>query len=215
MDQATQAPVATPTIPGNDPAAVYRALRDQGSILREQQQNLQSQRQDLQQEYDQLSSSNPGRPGIEKRIQAMDARIADLDGQLAKSDQAVANAAAVPGATIEPPDPPRSEQVDIDMVVGLSFMTFMVFLLPVTIAYARRIWRRSARAEVTIPPQVAQQIDSLERGMDAIALEVERIGEGQRFVTQALAERGAIGSVGAGAARPVEVHAGERVEQRR
>ena len=30
---------------------------------------------------------------------------------------------------------------------------------------------------------------SPERGLDAVALEIERIGEGQRFLTQALAER--------------------------
>jgi hypothetical protein len=30
---------------------------------------------------------------------------------------------------------------------------------------------------------------TMERGIDAIAVEVERIGEGQRFVTQLLAER--------------------------
>ena len=38
------------------------------------------------------------------------------------------------------------------------------------------------------PPDVAHE--KLERAVDAIALEVERISEGQRFVTKLLAERG-------------------------
>ena len=66
----------------------------------------------------------------------------------------------------------------------------VIVMLPMSIAFARRVWRRSARAEVTLPQEVSQRMESLERGVEAIALEVERIGEGQRFVTAALVERG-------------------------
>jgi hypothetical protein len=62
--------------------------------------------------------------------------------------------------------------------------------------------------------------------VDAIALEVERIGEGQRFLTRAVGERVPVRTVGAGDDRaPVRavgagddrapVRAGERPEERR
>jgi hypothetical protein len=213
--QATQGPVATPTPPGvplgGDPAAIYRALQNQGNVLREQLDNLADQRRELQQQYDQMSSANPGRAGIEKRMSAIDARMAEMDAQIAKSDQAIAAAAGIPGATVPPPRPPQSDNPDPDLVAGLSFVVIMIFAIPISIAYARRIWRRSARTEVVLHPQMMERLDSLERGMEAVALEVERIGEGQRFVTQALAGR----AVGAGAAEPIAIPQGERLEQRR
>jgi hypothetical protein len=67
-----------------------------------------------------------------------------------------------------------------------------------SIAFARRIWRRSAKAEVTLPPQMAQRMESIEQGVEAIALEVERIGESQRFLTQAMAERVEMRALGEG-----------------
>ena len=174
-------------LPAGNPAAIYRALRDQREILGVQSRDLQEQRQQLQREYDQLSAGNPGRAGIEKRMSAIDARVADLDQQIAKSDKSVADAVAIPGARIEPPRPPRSGPPEEVFILSGMFM-FIVFL-PLSIAFARRVWRRSARAEVTLPPEMAQRMESLERGMDAIALEVERIGEGQRFLTQTMTER--------------------------
>jgi hypothetical protein len=209
---AVPVPPPPPVQLGGDPAAVYRALRDQREVLGDQRNSIENQREELQQQHQRMSSGDPGRDGVARRIQALDARLQDLDAQIAKSDAQVAQAAGIPGATIEPPEPPRSENPDPDLIVGLSFVVALVFAIPLSIAFARRVWRRSAKTEVTLPPQLNDRMESLERGMDAIALEVERIGEGQRFVTQALTERGALG---AGAARPVAVHAGERVEQRR
>jgi hypothetical protein len=58
-------------------------------------------------------------------------------------------------------------------------------------------WRRAGRPQV--PPRELASIDSrlhgLEQMMEAVAIEVERISEGQRFTTKLLAERsGAEGS---------------------
>lgn len=62
-------------------------------------------------------------------------------------------------------------------------------LLPMSIAFSRRIWRRSGKVEVVLPPEMSERMTQLERGVESIAIEVERIGEGQRFVTQVLAAR--------------------------
>jgi hypothetical protein len=63
-------------------------------------------------------------------------------------------------------------------------------MMPISIAIARRIWRgvrpvAAARTEDAF----TQRFDRLEHAVDAIAIEVERVSEGQRFVTKVLTER--------------------------
>lgn len=195
---ATQAAGTRVTV--GDPALMYRALRDQREILGDQQRALQNVRNDLVIQLGQNNQTAATKASLEKRIAEVDARIADLDKQIAASDRAVAEAAGIPGATVHPPSPPR-DSPDPDMLAGLSFTLLFVIAIPLSIAYARRIWRRSARTEAVLPPEMAERMAGLERGVEAIALEVERIGEGQRFLTQAMVDRGAVPAVAAGPAR--------------
>ena len=58
--------------------------------------------------------------------------------------------------------------------------------LPLARAFARRLDRRTA---TQIPPEVSSQLAQLGQAVDAIALEVERISEGQRFTTRLLSEQ--------------------------
>jgi hypothetical protein len=76
------------------------------------------------------------------------------------------------------------------------FLVPIVFFisLPVTIigvmltrAHMRQIELR--RSSGGISPDVSARLERMEQAMDAIAVEVERIAEGQRFVTKLLAER--------------------------
>ena len=62
---------------------------------------------------------------------------------------------------------------------------------------ARRVWRRSTLAPA-LPAEFGDRLGSMERAIDAVAIEVERIGEGQRFVTQLLAERATAAGLPAG-----------------
>jgi hypothetical protein len=59
--------------------------------------------------------------------------------------------------------------------------------LPIARAYARRL--DAAPAQPTLPPELTARLERMEQAMDAIAIEVERISEGQRFTTRLLAER--------------------------
>jgi hypothetical protein len=40
-----------------------------------------------------------------------------------------------------------------------------------------------------LPPDVTARLDRMEQAIDAIAVEIERISEGQRFTTKLLSER--------------------------
>jgi hypothetical protein len=54
-------------------------------------------------------------------------------------------------------------------------------------AYVRSI--EAERKPRTLPPHVQDRMQRIEQAMDAIALEVERMSEGQRFTARLLADR--------------------------
>jgi hypothetical protein len=74
-----------------------------------------------------------------------------------------------------------------------------------TIAYARRLWRRGAAVVTSIPQDVYERFTRVEQSIDSVAVEVERIGEGQRYLTRLMSDR----AIGAGAAQPVDAKARE------
>jgi hypothetical protein len=158
-------------------------MRHSRDELRNQLDGLENQREDLVEQLAEPSSVGAVKQGIETRIAAIDGRIAAIDRQIAEADAAVARAAAVPGAIVPPPpDPPKSGPPEEFWVIMGIFM--FVVVLPLTIAYARRIWRRGAAAIASLPQDIYDRFSRLEQGVDAIAVEVERIGEGQRFLTR-------------------------------
>jgi hypothetical protein len=59
--------------------------------------------------------------------------------------------------------------------------------VPLVKAYARRI--ESQPRDPRLPPEVTERLERMEHAIDAIAVEIERISEGQRFTTKLLSER--------------------------
>ncbi|MEO5818650.1 MAG: hypothetical protein ABIT20_25505 [Gemmatimonadaceae bacterium] len=190
--------------PGADLAqAVYRGLNEQRRELAQQLENLEDKRRGLQNQLQEPQVNGVNKTGIEARITEMDKRIADVDKQLADADQQVAKQAAVPGAV---PPPERHERNGPpEEVFVLSGMFIVVVFFPLSIALARRLWRRGAAAAVAFPQELADRLNRLDQSMDSIAIEVERIGEGQRFVTRVMSENGR--SIGVGAAQPLNIGA--------
>lgn len=54
-------------------------------------------------------------------------------------------------------------------------------------------WERDSHQR--LPPEVAARLERMEQAIDAVAVEVERIAEGQRFTTKLLSERAPAQSV--------------------
>lgn len=92
--------------------------------------------------------------------------------------------------------------MDKDVVAIVAILSVFVFM-PFAIAFARLIWKRSSPPPRPVADQATQQrLEHLQQSVDTIAVEVERISEGQRFVTRILSERERPG-LGAGAAEAV------------
>ncbi len=74
-------------------------------------------------------------------------------------------------------------------IVAIIFGTISGVLYPLVRAWARRLDGRGAAA---LPSrEVEERLERIERAVDTIALEVERVSEGQRFVTKLLADKAA------------------------
>ncbi|MFL5498510.1 MAG: hypothetical protein ACJ78R_00920 [Gemmatimonadaceae bacterium] len=58
--------------------------------------------------------------------------------------------------------------------------------IPLARAYSRRMDAESRNPR--IPSEVAGRLERIEQSLDAVAIEIERISEGQRFTTKLLSE---------------------------
>ncbi len=71
------------------------------------------------------------------------------------------------------------------------------------------VWRLAPRRYARRPRELTDRLTHLEQSVDAVAIEVERIGEGQRFLTRFFTENGIPRAPGEGAAEPSEIKARE------
>lgn len=77
------------------------------------------------------------------------------------------------------------------VIISIAFFAMVAFVLvgfPIARALARRM-DRGALTPPALPREVAERLAHIETSVDSIALEVERISEGQRFTTKLLAEK--------------------------
>jgi hypothetical protein len=181
--------------------AVYEAQVALRKELRNQLDRLEDQRGDLARELRSDQATSSERVGLEARLKETDARISSLEQQIAQADLGVAKAAAVPGAVVEPPPPRRDGPPEEVFIIPVVFTIFVLF--PIALAYARRIWRRGTAMVAPIPREVTERLDAMGQAVESIAIEVERIGEGQRFLTRVMSEQGR--QLGQGAAQPIPV----------
>ncbi len=95
-----------------------------------------------------------------------------------------------PGTSVPPwQHEPEIPGEVVDIVGMLTFATAAVLILrPLMRAFANRFERRGA-SPAALPPEVTAHMERLEHAIEAVAIEVERISEGQRFTTKLLAER--------------------------
>ncbi len=82
----------------------------------------------------------------------------------------------------------RNPVRDFVLSDGFGFATFAL-LFPFAIALARRVWMRSGSRAPAVDLENSPRLQRIEQAIEAIAVEVERIGEAQRFTTKLLSER--------------------------
>lgn len=71
---------------------------------------------------------------------------------------------------------------------GMFMIVAIVLGFPIVRMLTKRIEKQSVPPP-QIPADVTARLERIEQSIDAVALEVERIAEGQRFTTKLLSER--------------------------
>jgi cell division septum initiation protein DivIVA len=179
------------------------ALEARIESLREQLQDAAARRNTV---ADNLKSADEqARSGYVERLQLLDTRIIAIENEISNSVARLAE--APPSARYEAAaaqQPPRPDEIGrvLDSAIPIVAIISVFGIAPIAIAVARFIWKRSTAApQKAVGPDPATQdrLEHLQQSMDAIAIEVERISEGQRFVTKVMSER----QLGGGAAEPV------------
>ena len=107
------------------------------------------------------------------------------------------------------PDIPQGVQ---DVSIAFFITVAAIFIgTPIARAFGRRMDRRPVTAAAS--PDVVGRLDRIEQAVDAIALEVERISEGQRYVTKVMSGPRSLPAANDAAAN--EVQLAERAQRDR
>lgn len=219
MPQAPSQPATTaPTVAGTPvtgapmTARDLRALRARRSDLSSQLSNVSDRRNRL---VNRLEDAPPAAAvGLEAQIKVLNDRILQIETQLFITGQQITSVEGGLAATTQEPNQGISEET-FGMLTGL----FTVFVLsPIAFAFARRIWRRGATPArpTQESPEQSARMERLEQAVDAIAIEIERVGESQRYQARILTEAQILPALGAGqrAAEPLRIPQYVRSEDR-
>jgi len=171
-------------------------------VSRREMENLRSRRNELSNQLNSAADrrhslseeirsapSGASRAGLEQRLGVLDKRIVQLESDIAATGRQLSAAPQGLAATMGTPAPGGDMPDNVAAVTGV-FTVFVLF--PIAISIARFIWRRAGKGSAQpsqISPQIDQRLERLEQGVDAIAIEIERVTEGQRFVTRLLSEQ--------------------------
>jgi len=165
------------------------ALRQQRFELSNQLTSTQNRREKLVRELNR-EPAGPARTGIEQRITVLDNRLMQLESDMGQTGRQLSSAqAGLVGAT---QDQSNFAGLSSRNIATMSNLFIIFVLAPLEIAAARNMWRRANRPP---PPPAdaenARRLEQLQQSVDTIAIEVERVSEGQRFVTKLMSDRSA------------------------
>ena len=122
------------------------------------------------------------------KIAAQDARKTAQDAQkIAQNPAHTATTTVPPSPAFDPNDVIPPQAVDMSYAFFLTVAVCVVGL-PLARAFGRRIDRKTDFKAVP-GPDLTPHIRQLQDSVDAMAIELERISEGQRFTAKLLAER--------------------------
>jgi multidrug efflux pump subunit AcrA (membrane-fusion protein) len=158
--------------------AQQQEIRDAQQELRDAQQELRDAQQQLRDARtgDQRGAANQELMGAQEALRAAEAELRRIEAR------------PQPAPMIYTGQPPEMHRPQIpgeavDIAIGF-FVTCAVIVVgwPISRALGRRFERRGATP--MLEGGVTEQLQRIEQAVDAIAIEVERISESQRFLTK-------------------------------
>jgi len=146
-------------------------VRDAQQQLRDAQQQLREARTD-----DQRGAANQAIFGAKQAIRGAEQELRRIEGRTRSAPVVY---------TTQPPDFPQPmiPPGAVDIAIGF-FITCAVIVVgwPISRALSRRFERRGTSS--VVDAGVAEQLQRIEQAVEAVAIEVERISESQRFLAR-------------------------------
>jgi hypothetical protein len=204
QDPLTQTTTPTPTpfivikdAPGSGTIKIpltanyLQGLRTRGGALSDQLQAVDSRRSTLISQLEALGPAGDAtaKNGLANRLALLDKRQLQLEADLAANSQELSTLPAQMVANATVPQT-VSRGLKSDEIMTLSVLSIVLVWFPLAFAVARGIWKKANRPPLPALAltETAQRLNRLEGSVDTIAVEIERISEGQRFVTRLLSE---------------------------
>jgi hypothetical protein len=186
--QGTPAPNAPVTLVPAQLQGDLPALQSQLGEFRVQLNGLQAQWDGLHSQLDAMLRNNPARPGVQQQWANVGVQMAQVKGEIARLEARIAQKQGLPvtGSTVPPTPPARGLNPNLAFPAVTALLVVLAF--PISVAWARRIFRGRPQP-APVPLDHVVRMERIEHAIEAVAIEVERIAEGQRFVTRILAER--------------------------
>ena len=214
-------PPAPPTVPGVNivtpgvlTARDVAALRSRGEELSNQLRSAAGRRTSVQASL--KNATGADKAGLEQRLGVLDARIARLESDIDENGRQLASLSANRVATTQSPfngfNPWRNRSTE-NIVIPVAIVFTLFVLAPIAFSISRMFWRRgSLPKQAPQSAESAQRLERMEQAIDSIAIEIERVSEGQRFVTRLMAERqNAMLGAAQQPAQPLSVPVGEQL----
>lgn len=180
---APQAPVAQQTVAAPLSATDVVGLRARRDELSQQLGSAVGRRNSLASQIQKADGAS--RAGLEQRMTLLDQRILGLERDIDANGRQLAS---MPGELLTSTQAPwEGGMLSSSQVTGISIVGILFVLAPLAIgSVLLRLRRASAAGPPPLPVEVERRMERIELAVDTIAVEVERISEGQRFVTQLL-----------------------------
>ncbi|CAN5519732.1 hypothetical protein BH09GEM1_BH09GEM1_24960 [soil metagenome] len=195
MNTQNASTTTTVQLPQDQEASLVKQLATAEASLKSYEKG-QSAMSSSERELNILVHQNRQQRVVELRgdLDALRQRMADVRAGVATGQEPVI-ARVQDGPLIVTDGPATVGTVEVPHFFGLEPRQFrepalFILLLPLILAFSRWIWRRTpARPNREKALEGNAQIDRLEQAVESIAIEVERIGEAQRFSAKLMAER--------------------------
>jgi hypothetical protein len=194
-------------------AEELRALDARRDELKEQLQSITERRALLTAQRSDADPSQARDLGeligqLDQRTRRIDAELNGIDDQISALlargvrrpsgfEQLIQNMPNVPGAATPAPEtrfqffPRRDDSLMMGLLIGQGItLLLLVFLL------WRGLRQRVGASFARLAPEDTNRLDQLQRSVDVMAVEVERISEAQRFVSKLLNDQSSVVSPG-------------------
>ncbi|HZI28881.1 MAG TPA: hypothetical protein VFD64_12005 [Gemmatimonadaceae bacterium] len=183
-------------------------IRSQRSEMSDQLQSAQNRRERV---LNELRNAPAGtEAGLQQQYQVLSDRIVAIETDIEASGRVLRTGQVPAQLVLVPPRGSISSGNRTDDVERMGALGATI-LIPIAAIYMWRSFRRrrrGARREVEISAEHDSRFERLEQAVDAIALEIERVGEAQRYQSKLLTEANMMPAMG------VSQKVGEQVRAR-